>query len=44
MGDASTRVVEKAGLSSEDIDLFVPHQANIRIMESAREIRIEREK
>ena len=39
MGDASTRVVEKAGLSSEDIDLFVPHQANIRIMESAREIR-----
>ena len=37
MGDASTRVVEKAGLSSEDIDLFVPHQANIRIMESARE-------
>ena len=39
MGDASTRVVEKAGLSSEDIDLFVPHQANIRIMESEREIR-----
>ena len=37
MGDASTRVVEKAGLSSEDIDLFVPHQANIRIMESARD-------
>ena len=45
MGDASTRVVEKAGLSSEDIDLFVPHQANIRIMESARErLGIEREK
>ena len=43
MGDASTRVVEKAGLSSEDIDLFVPHQAN-RIMESARErLGIERE-
>ena len=42
---ASTRVVEKAGLSSEDIDLFVPHQANIRIMESARErLGIEREK
>ncbi|CRG02869.1 3-oxoacyl-(acyl-carrier-protein) syntase III [Streptococcus pneumoniae] len=36
MGDASTRVVEKAGLTSDDIDLFVPHQANIRIMESAR--------
>ncbi|HDJ7429569.1 beta-ketoacyl-ACP synthase III [Staphylococcus aureus] len=37
MGDASTRVVEKANLTSDDIDLFIPHQANIRIMESARE-------
>ena len=37
MGDASTRVVDKAGLTSDDIDLFIPHQANIRIMESARE-------
>ena len=37
MGEASKRVVEKAGLKSEDIDMFVPHQANIRIMESARE-------
>lgn len=37
MGDASTRVVEKAKLTSDDIDLFIPHQANIRIMESARE-------
>ncbi len=35
MGDASTRVVEKANLTSDDIDLFIPHQANIRIMESA---------
>ena len=34
---ASTRVVEKANLTSDDIDLFIPHQANIRIMESARE-------
>ncbi|MQH94173.1 3-oxoacyl-ACP synthase, partial [Escherichia coli] len=31
------RVVEKANLTSDDIDLFIPHQANIRIMESARE-------
>ncbi|MCL7622937.1 3-oxoacyl-ACP synthase, partial [Staphylococcus aureus] len=30
-------VVEKANLTSDDIDLFIPHQANIRIMESARE-------
>ncbi|MCO6061045.1 3-oxoacyl-ACP synthase, partial [Pseudomonas sp. MOB-449] len=37
MSDASTRVVEKANLTSDDIDLFIPHQANIRIMESARE-------
>ena len=45
MGEASTRVVEKAGLESDDIDMFIPHQANIRIMESARErFGIEREK
>ncbi|MCE5089296.1 beta-ketoacyl-ACP synthase III [Staphylococcus devriesei] len=45
MGNASTRVVEKAGLQSEDIDMFIPHQANIRIMESARErLGIEKEK
>ena len=45
MGEASTRVVEKADLESDDIDMFIPHQANIRIMESARErLGIEREK
>ncbi|MCE4962980.1 beta-ketoacyl-ACP synthase III [Staphylococcus haemolyticus] len=45
MGEASTRVVVKAGLQSDDIDMFIPHQANIRIMESARErLGIEREK
>jgi 3-oxoacyl-[acyl-carrier-protein] synthase-3 len=32
---ASMKVLEKAGLQPEDIDLFVPHQANIRIIESA---------
>ena len=37
MGDSSTRVVEKAGLTPEDVDMFIPHQANIRIMESARQ-------
>jgi 3-oxoacyl-[acyl-carrier-protein] synthase-3 len=25
----------KCGLSPEDVDLFIPHQANIRIIESA---------
>lgn len=37
MGDVSLKSVEKAGLNSEEIDIFIPHQANIRIMESARE-------
>lgn len=36
MGQSSVSVTEKAGLTSDDIDLFIPHQANIRIMESAR--------
>lgn len=35
MGTATERVLTKAGLSKEDIDLFVPHQANIRIIQSA---------
>ncbi|EKS23065.1 3-oxoacyl-[acyl-carrier-protein] synthase 3 [Staphylococcus simulans ACS-120-V-Sch1] len=37
MGEASRNVVDKAGLTADDVDMFVPHQANIRIMESARE-------
>ena len=37
LGDSCLRVVEKAGLTKEDVDFLVPHQANIRIMESARE-------
>lgn len=36
MGQSSVNVTEKAGLKSDDIDMFIPHQANIRIMESAR--------
>lgn len=35
MGTATEKVLNKAGLSKEDIDLFVPHQANIRIIQSA---------
>ena len=35
MGDACCRALELAGLSDTDIDLFVPHQANLRIIESA---------
>lgn len=37
MGESSLRVLEKAGLTKEDCDFLVPHQANIRIMEAARE-------
>lgn len=37
MGDACCRVLEEAGLTANDIDLFVPHQANLRIIDSARE-------
>jgi 3-oxoacyl-[acyl-carrier-protein] synthase-3 len=32
----SQRVLEKAGLKGEDVDLFIPHQANLRIMDFAR--------
>jgi len=35
MAETSVQVVEKAGLRNEDIDLFIPHQANIRIIEAA---------
>jgi 3-oxoacyl-[acyl-carrier-protein] synthase-3 len=35
MGDACCKVLESAGLAPEDVDLFVPHQANLRIIESA---------
>lgn len=35
MGDACCRVLEIAGMEPSDIDLFVPHQANLRIIESA---------
>ncbi len=34
MADASTRVLKRAGINSEDVKLLVPHQANIRIIEA----------
>ncbi|WP_368506079.1 beta-ketoacyl-ACP synthase III [Alkalihalophilus sp. As8PL] len=37
MGESSLSVLHKAGLTKEDVDFLVPHQANIRIMEAARE-------
>ena len=35
MGDACVKVLAEAGLESKDIDLFVPHQANLRIIDFA---------
>ena len=35
MADASELVLEKAGLTMDDIALVVPHQANYRIVDSA---------
>lgn len=37
MGESAENVIQKAGLGKEDIDFLIPHQANIRIMESSRE-------
>jgi len=34
MSDAINDVLEKENLSAEDIDLFIPHQANIRIIQT----------
>jgi 3-oxoacyl-[acyl-carrier-protein] synthase III len=35
MGNSALRALEKAGIKPTDIDLFIPHQANNRIIESA---------
>ena len=35
MQTAVTKVLEKSGLTKDDIDLYIPHQANARIIESA---------
>lgn len=35
MGEATEEAIKKAGLTTADIDLYVPHQANIRIIDAA---------
>ena len=35
MGDACVDALNRAGLTSVDVDLFIPHQANIRIIRAA---------
>ena len=37
MDTATVEAVRKAGLTPDDIELFVPHQANLRIIDAARE-------
>jgi 3-oxoacyl-[acyl-carrier-protein] synthase-3 len=35
MADSSEEAVKRAGLSMSDIDLVIPHQANLRIIDAA---------
>lgn len=35
MGESALKAIEDAGLSPADVDLLIPHQANIRIIQSA---------
>ncbi|MEW6457930.1 MAG: beta-ketoacyl-ACP synthase III [Bacillota bacterium] len=35
LGEAAAEVIREAGLRQDQIDLFIPHQANIRIIEAA---------
>ena len=45
LGDVATEVLNKAGLTSNDIDWLVPHQANIRIMQAtARKLKLNADK
>ena len=37
MSDVSTKILEENGLSGKDIKLFIPHQANKRIIEATGE-------
>lgn len=34
MGDAAQKVIEMGGIASQEVDLLIPHQANIRIIEA----------
>lgn len=45
MPESSLHAVDLAGLKKEDVDFLIPHQANIRIIDAARErLGLEREK
>ena len=45
INETCKNLLEKTGLDSSDIDLFIPHQANTRIIDSAvKKLKIPREK
>jgi 3-oxoacyl-[acyl-carrier-protein] synthase-3 len=46
MAEATKRVLEKAGLTTEDVDLVIPHQANVRIVQNSvlKQLKIPEEK
>ena len=45
MGDSALKVLDRAGLTAENLSLLIPHQANIRIIQAtARRIRLPMEK
>ncbi|RMD95297.1 MAG: ketoacyl-ACP synthase III [Calditrichaeota bacterium] len=45
MGDAAAHILERNGMTGEDIDLLIPHQANIRIIRAtAKRLKMPEEK
>jgi 3-oxoacyl-[acyl-carrier-protein] synthase-3 len=45
MGKAAKQACDKAGIGVEEINLFVPHQANIRIIQSAsKQLKVDEDK
>ncbi|HXF60839.1 MAG TPA: beta-ketoacyl-ACP synthase III [Caldilineaceae bacterium] len=46
MADATRSVLERAGLTPEDVDLVIPHQANLRIVQNSvlKQLKIPEEK
>lgn len=45
MGDAATHILENAGVTADDIDLLIPHQANKRIIDAtAKKMKLPAEK
>jgi len=45
MGEAAEEALKRAGLTKDDIDIFIPHQANIRIIDAVGErLKVPKEK